>query len=100
MSEESTSDNDGSQPPAADDEWVREEIVAGMSTGRMESGYHCDHCEHYVPIEAVDRNRCPRCETVGMIGTVIMDRQTVTALYPTGWFNGTNTDRAGGATDD
>lgn len=80
------------------DGWVREEIVAGMDTvGYMDqfdeypgmgSGYKCRHCEHFIPIESLDTDTCPRCENSGMIGTVIMGRQEVTAMYPEGWYDG------------
>lgn len=79
------------------DGWVREEIVAGMATvgagdlydhyPGMGGGYKCDACDHFVPIEALDDDTCPCCGTSGMIGTVIMGSQEVTALYPGGWFD-------------
>lgn len=79
------------------DGWVREEIVAGMGTVGMSDqldtylgmggGYKCRHCDHFIPIEALDDDTCPRCENSGMIGTVIQGRQEVTAMYPKGWFD-------------
>lgn len=79
------------------DGWTREEIVAGMDTVGISdhfdeflglgSAYKCRRCEHYIPIDALDDDTCPRCEHSGMIGTVIMGRQDVTAMYPDGWFD-------------
>ncbi len=76
--------------------WVREEIVAGMDTvgdwgladqyPGLGSGMKCRHCEHFVPIDAVEGEHCPTCDN-WMTGTVIMGMQDVTALYPEGWFD-------------
>jgi hypothetical protein len=83
-----------------DTEWVREEIIAGMDTVGsfglaadyvgMGGGYKCRHCEHFIPIKSLDDDTCPRCGNSGMIGTVIMGRQEVTAMYPEGWFDEDN----------
>lgn len=80
------------------DGWVREELVAGMGTVGsfgltdgyvgMGSGFKCEPCQHFIPIDALDDDTCPCCGTSGMIGTVVMGRQEVTALYPEGWFDG------------
>jgi len=76
--------------------WQREEIIAGMDTIGplapddylgMGGGYKCEDCDHFVPLESVDDATCPRCGRGGMIGTVIMGRQEVTAYYPEGWFD-------------
>lgn len=95
--------------------WVREELVAGMDTVGtfgfedeyvgMGGGYKCGPCQHFIPLESVDDNACPACGTGGMIGTVIMGTQEVTALYPEGWFDDgdpsvdTATDDHGGESD-
>lgn len=85
------------EPEQTPDGWVREEIVAGMDTVGslgfaddylgMGSGYNCRECNHYLPIEALDDDTCPRCGTSGMIGTVIMGRKEVMVMYPEGWFD-------------
>lgn len=77
--------------------WVREDLVAGMDTigdlgiaseyVGMGGGFKCEPCDHFIPIESVDEAECPVCGTRGLIGTIIMGRQDVTALYPEGWFD-------------
>ncbi|WP_256394150.1 hypothetical protein [Natronoarchaeum rubrum] len=94
--------SDGAEQEVPDG-WVREELVAGMDTVGtlgyadeyvgMGGGYKCRHCSHYIPIESLDDDTCPLCETGGMIGTIIMGMQEVTALYPEGWFD--DADQAG-----
>lgn len=79
------------------DGWVREELVAGMDTVGslgfadeyvgLGGGFKCERCQHFVPIESIDDDSCPSCGTSGMIGTIIMGTQHVTALYPEGWFD-------------
>lgn len=79
------------------DGWVREELIAGMDTVGsfgipdeyvgMGGGYKCDPCGHFIPLESLDEATCPLCGTSGLIGTVIMGTQRVTALYPEGWFD-------------
>ncbi len=95
------------------DGWEREELIAGMDTVGsfsisdvyigMGGGYKCNQCQHFVPLESVDDDACPLCDRCGMIATVIMGTQRVTALYPEGWFDDddrsadTDTQRFGGS---
>lgn len=78
------------------DGWVREDVVAGMDTIGysafdddlgMSGGFKCGSCNHFIPLKAVEKPTCPSCGRGGMIGTVIMGRQEVTAMYPEGWFD-------------
>jgi len=90
--------------------WVRNELIAGMDTvgtlgfaddfAGMGGGYKCRHCDHYIPIESLDDDTCPLCGNSGMVGTVIMGKQKITAMYPEGWFGegrplGTDTQQSG-----
>lgn len=90
-------DNDsGGSVREIPDGWVRKEVVAGMDTVGlsgfdddlgMGGGFDCPECGHYIPIDALDDDTCPMCGHRGMIGTVIMGRQEITAFYPEGWFD-------------
>lgn len=93
-----TSDSEDTEDLHVPDGWVREELIAGMDTvgslglaeqyAGMGGGYKCETCDHYIPLESIEGDACPSCDTSGMIGTVIMGTQTVTAMYPEGWFDG------------
>ena len=88
---------DGGTQVTVPEGWVRQEVIAGMKTVGlsdtfdqylgMGSGYKCESCAHYIPIESLEDDTCPSCDGSGMIGTVIMGRQEITALYPEGWFD-------------
>lgn len=75
--------------------WVREDRKGGIGGLRFDafdgpaSGWKCDNCDHYIPLDAIDGDTCPQCGRSGMIGTVVMGLQTITVLSPEGWFDET-----------
>lgn len=93
MNDHSENENEVKVPAG----WVREQLVAGMDTVGsfgsadeyvgMGGGFKCDQCQHFIPIESVDDSTCPSCGTSGMVGTVIMGTQVVTAMHPEDWFD-------------